>query len=278
MKVFWQYLIPQHVLSRIVGYLAQSRWPWLKNQLIRLFIARYAVKMSEAISSDPFSYPTFNDFFTRALKPELRPIASDKNVIISPVDGCISQSGSILQGSIFQAKGFDFSVEELIADNERAAAFTQGSFMTLYLAPADYHRVHMPFNGRLTAMTYIPGQLFSVNQESVRQIPRLFARNERLVTFFDTEMGKMAVVLVGAMIVAGIETVWSGLVTPGGNREIVHSSYENSPLAMSKGDEMGRFRLGSTVLVLFANPKVQWLEKAIADEKVNMGQAMGLFS
>lgn len=277
MNEFWQYLLPQHWLSRLTGFLAQCRWPWLKNQLIRLFIARYAVDMSQAEIQDPLNYATFNEFFTRSLSPGVRPIVADKNIITSPVDGYLSQYGRILQGRIFQAKGFDFSAEELLGSPEQAAFFADGCFATLYLAPANYHRVHMPIDGKLTDMTYIPGRLFSVNQNSTRQIPRLFARNERVIAFFNTEFGKMAVVLVGAMIVAAIETAWAGLVTPRKNRQIFSQSYEDTPIFIAKGEEMGKFQLGSTAIILFANREVQWQETMLPDQTMIMGQAMGLF-
>jgi phosphatidylserine decarboxylase len=257
--IFLQYILPQHLLSRCTGWLAGLRQPaWLKNGLIRLFINHFGVDMAEAENPDPGAYPSFNDFFTRALRDGARPLADAD--ILCPVDGAVSQLGTINGGSIFQAKGRTYSTVELLGgDVARARQFDDGRFVTLYLSPRDYHRVHMPLAGRLTATTYIPGKLFSVNTVTAASVPRLFARNERLVCYFDTAAGPMALVLVGAMIVAGIETVWSGQEAPP-PRRIAHRDYLAPPMhvELDRGEEMGRFKLGSTVILLFPQGSVQW--------------------
>jgi len=274
--MLWQHLLPQHLLSRLVGYLAHCRTPWIKNSFIQWFIRRYQVDMRLAAEPDPLHYATFNAFFTRALTPDLRSIATGENTIVSPADGCISQIGKIQAGRIFQAKGFDFSLCGLLGGDEKIAApFHEGSFATIYLAPKDYHRVHMPFAGKLREMFYIPGRLFSVNTQSAASIPNLFSRNERVVALFDTPQGEMAIILVGAMIVASIETVWAGLIAPSRERNIQHWRYVGSDIALNKGDEMGRFQLGSTVILLFSSPHVQWDTEITADSTLTMGQSLG---
>lgn len=273
--MLWQYFLPQHRLSRWIGKLANCRTPWLKNLFIHWFIRRYRVDMRLAADSNPLNYPHFNAFFTRALKPGLRPIAAGAYTIASPADGCVSQLGQIQDGRIFQAKGFQFSVLELLGGvDSRATPFLQGQFITIYLAPKDYHRVHMPFTGKLKEMVYVPGQLFSVNTQSASAIPRLFARNERMVAIFDTAIGDMAVVMVGAMIVAGIETVWGGAVTPSGSRKIQASRYTGTEILLNKGEELGRFQLGSTVILLFAKPEIRWNVQLAAEAPLLMGQAL----
>jgi phosphatidylserine decarboxylase len=274
--MYWQYLLPQHLLSRAVGYVAHCRIAWIKNSFIQWFIRRYQVDMREALEQDPLQYATFNAFFTRALHPDLRTIAEGAHTIASPADGAISQIGKIRAGRIFQAKGFDFDLCRLLGGDEKIAApFHAGSFATIYLAPKDYHRVHMPCAGKLREMFYIPGQLFSVNTQSAARIPNLFARNERVVALFDTPHGEMAMVLVGAMIVASIETTWAGLIAPARQRTTQHWRYTGAEIAFEKGDEMGRFQLGSTVLVLFASPHVRWNKQIQADSVLMMGQELG---
>jgi phosphatidylserine decarboxylase len=202
----------------MVGWLAECEWPILKVWLINLFISQYDVNMSEALAEDPASYKNFNAFFTRELKPDARPITEGSDIIVSPADGAVSQLGNISYGRIFQAKGQSYSATELLGGNsELASEFDDGAFATIYLSPKDYHRVHMPIAGTLRETIYIPGDLFSVNQTTAENVPRLFSRNERLVAIFDTEVGPMAMVLVGAMIVAGIETVWGGQAPPSKN-------------------------------------------------------------
>jgi len=279
--IFFQYVLPHHLLSRLIGRLAECEAPWFKNSLIAWFIKRYKINMSIADEENPKQFKHFNDFFTRALKPDVRPIDAEPNSVVSPADGAISQIGQIKHGRIFQAKGQCFSVNELLGgDSQRAKTFMGGNFCTVYLSPSDYHRVHMPVTGTLREMIYVPGRLFSVNQTTAENVPELFARNERVVCIFDTEAGPMAVVLVGAMIVASVETVWAGLVTPP-MRELRTFSYTDEarqPITLEKGAELGRFKLGSTAIVLFAADKVDWQEQLGEQTKVNMGQSMGFYS
>lgn len=271
-----QHLIPQHGLSRAAGWLASTDNKLLKNTFINWFVKRYNVDMSLAAEENPLAYNCFNDFFTRALKPGARPIHSATDAIVCPADGAISQLGKIVDGRIFQAKGQSYTALELLGGDETLAAeFADGSFATVYLSPRDYHRVHMPYTGKLRAMVSIPGELFSVNTVTAENVPRLFARNERAVAIFDTDLGPMAVVLVGAMIVAGIETVWDGQIAPFASRDIATSLYPYQNITLIKGDEMGRFKLGSTAIVLFAKDKILWDEKFSAGTPTKMGEQMG---
>lgn len=272
--VMSQYLAPQHFLSRSAGRLADCKIKSIKNPMIDWFIKQYGVDMSEALIEDPHSYAHFNDFFTRALKPGARDIDSTESALVSPVDGTISQLGDIKNGRIFQAKGQHFTLNELIGGKaELAAPFEGGKFSTIYLSPKDYHRIHMPLRGTLRDMVYIPGKLFSVNPATTEQVPGLFARNERVAAIFDTEIGPVAMVLVGAMIVASIETVWAGLVAPN-SRTLYHTQYGqgDGAIALEKGEEMGRFKLGSTVVMLFPKDTVEFADNMIANAGVRMGQ------
>lgn len=273
-----QHLVPQHLLSRFTGMLADSTLPWIKNTLIRLFTDRYDINMSEALEEDPFNYPSFNAFFTRALKPDARPLDTHPDTICSPADGAISQLGHIDNEMIFQAKGRYYGLNSLLGgDRQLAAAFKDGHFATIYLSPRDYHRVHMPVTGTLRESIYVPGQLFSVNQTTAEQVDQLFARNERLIAIFDTEYGPMAMILVGAMIVAGIETVWAGQVAPA-SRQPVRQHFgqqtDNTPLQLEKGQEMGRFKLGSTVILLFGKEQVNWASTLAESSPVQLGEAI----
>lgn len=274
-----QYLLPHHLLSRLIGCAAECRVGWFKNRLIGWFAQQYQVNMSEAQVEDLTAFAHFNDFFTRALKDGARPLDTAPGSVLSPADGAVSQLGKIEQGRIFQAKGHSFSVIELLGgDSQRAAPFMGGDFATIYLSPKDYHRVHMPLTGTLKEMVYVPGRLFSVNQTTAENVPELFARNERVVCLFDTERGPMAVVLVGAMIVASIETVWAGLITPP-KRALKTFRYDETaraPIVLEKGAELGRFKLGSTAVVLFGPEQVQWAEELAANSPVKMGQRLGL--
>ncbi|MGO1847388.1 MAG: archaetidylserine decarboxylase, partial [Halomonas sp.] len=245
-----QYPLPHHALSRLTGKFAQCDNTWVKNTLIKAFIKRFNVDMSQALEPDPSTYATFNDFFTRALKADARPLGDG---ILSPADGTLSQYGRLQAGQLVQAKGHTYSAQTLLGgETALAEEFLGGSFATVYLSPRDYHRVHMPATGTLREMIYVPGRLFSVNQATADYVPGLFARNERLVCIFDTEQGPMAMVLVGAMIVAAIETVWSGQVTPlAGHPQRMQFG---QPITLEKGAEMGRFKLGSTVVMCFAKP------------------------
>ena len=270
--IILQYLLPQHLLSRLVGKLAECRLPWLKNLLIRRFITQYKVDMSEAVESAPEAYANFNAFFTRALKDGARPIADAP--VVCPADGAISQLGEVNRGRIFQAKGQDYSLHTLLGDDKALTAeFDGGSFATIYLSPRDYHRVHMPVDGTLRSMTYVPGKLFSVNTTTAENVRSLFARNERAICVFDTEFGPMAMILVGAMIVAGIETVWDGQVAPP-PRQLTTRSYPQEAPTLKKGEEMGRFKLGSTVILLFGKDKIDWLDKFEALTPTRLGEAL----
>jgi phosphatidylserine decarboxylase len=270
--------VPQHLLSRCAGWLAELRGPvWLKNRAIGLFVRHFRVDMGEALEPDYIRYPTFNAFFTRALREGVRPIADAD--VVCPADGAINQLGDIRQGLCFQAKGRYFTTRELLGgDRARSDWFEGGRFATIYLSPRDYHRVHMPMPGRLTATSYIPGKLFSVNTTTADNVDRLFARNERLVCYFDTERGPMAMVLVGAMVVAGIETVWSGQVAPPPKLPLV-TDYQAVPAAveLDKGQEMGRFKLGSTVILLFPADTVEWDHAYAAGSATRLGESLGRF-
>ena len=265
-----QKVVPQQKLSRVVGKVAASENPILKNIVIQAFKAQYGIDMSIAEQTNALKFKSFNEFFTRSLKQGVREIDTRSESIVSPADGAISQLGKIVEGDIFQAKGQSFSVDKLIGDPQLAEPFKNGEFATVYLSPKDYHRVHMPYAGTLTETLYIPGELFSVNQTTAENIPGLFARNERMVCLFDTDLGRMAVVLVGAMIVAGIETVATGKVKPTGRLELNHHA-----MKLEKGDELGRFYLGSTAVVLFEQNKMQWDEAFKANSMVVMGEALG---
>lgn len=269
---------PHHLVSRITFRLARLDTP-LKDTVTRLFIRAFNVDMSEAAEPDPRRYASFNAFFTRALKSGARPVASGVDAIASPADGAISQLGEIEAGRIFQAKGQSFSVRELLGGSAaRAAPFTHGKFCTIYLSPRDYHRVHMPLDGRLKEMVHVPGRLFSVSQYATRVIPRLFARNERMAAIFDTACGPMAVVMVGAVNVSAIETVWAGLVTPPagkGVRSIDYTRDSAAAVRLERGEEMGRFNMGSTAIVLFGDASVAWDARLRVDIPVKMGEEIG---
>ena len=272
--IWLQHALPHHAVSRSAGKLASARTPWLKNLLIRRFIDAYDVDMSEAARGiDQFT--TFNDFFTRELKPGARPLADSDTHILSPADGAISQIGRIAQGKIIQAKGRHFTTVQLLGGDEEAAArFEGGHFATIYLSPKDYHRVHMPAAGALASTTYVPGDLFSVNQVTAENVDSLFARNERLACLFTGPDGLFASVMVGAMIVAGIETVWAGPVDTHHPR-LVRQTFAPDQHRLDAGDEMGRFILGSTVVLLFEPGKVEWDSALGAGDPVRMGQAIG---
>jgi phosphatidylserine decarboxylase len=251
------YPLPQHCISRIVFALTRWRTP-LKNPTMRWFIRRFKVDMSEAVEGNIERYPTFNAFFTRAIKPQLRPIAQQADAIACPVDGVVSQVGNVASGRILQAKGRDYSVLELLGGRQDwAQQFDNGRFITLYLAPRDYHRIHMPHDGQLRHMLHVPGRLFSVAPHTVRTVPSLFARNERVVAYFDGAIGPFALVLVGALNVAAIETVWHGLVTPPQSKSIRQYDYRDEKVMLVKGQEMGRFNMGSTVILL-TRSNVEW--------------------
>ncbi|GAB4471332.1 MAG: archaetidylserine decarboxylase [Erythrobacter tepidarius] len=271
--IAFQHLAPQHALSRLAGLLAESTRPWLRDALIRRFVAAFDVDLSEAARGIG-EFVSFNDFFTRELKPGARPLADSGAFILSPADGAISQLGPITGGRILQAKGRDYSVAEILGGNADAARFEGGRFMTIYLSPRDYHRVHMPAAGRLQTTAYLPGDLFSVNRATAEGVERLFARNERLVCQFDGPDGRFASIMVGAMIVAGIDTVWPNSFRTHA-RDRVDEDFTAVPRAFAAGDEMGRFYLGSTVVLLFEPGRVEWLESLAPGDPLWMGQAIG---
>lgn len=270
-----QYLAPHHLLSRLVGRLAASEFAPIRRSFIGLFARRFQVNMNEAEREQLSDYRNFNDFFTRALKADARPLPADPKRMICPVDGAVSQAGTIEQGRIFQAKGRDYSLSELLGgDADQGSPFHNGRFATLYLSPRDYHRIHMPCDGKLIRTTFVPGRLFSVNAVTAEQVPRLFARNERLVCEFETDGGRrLILVLVGAMIVASIETVWAGIVAPAGRR-IQHQHFGQDGPTLKRGEEMGRFRLGSTVIALFEDGALEWDAAISAGQPVRLGQPL----
>ena len=271
--ILFQYLAPQHLLSRLAGKIAHCTYPPIKNAIITWFVDRYQVEMDDAIETDPQAYRHFIDFFTRALRPDARPIAADSKALISPADGMVSQIGHIEEGRIFQAKGQSFSALELLGgDQDTANRFNKGLFATIYLSPRDYHRVHMPLDGQLISMTYVPGDLFSVNNVTAQNVPRLFARNERVVCVFSTEIGLMSVVLVGAMIVGSIEMAWLGTIAPLQKRVLQWRYDATGPQYFKKGDELGRFKLGSTAIVLCEGESIAWDSSIDANSSVKMGQ------
>lgn len=272
LHAYSQYLIPQHLLSRFAGILASTKTPWLKDWIIRRFIRVYKIDMNEALISDPAAYANFNHFFIRKLKPDLRPINFEKNIIASPADGAIAQLGKINKDQLLQAKGFDFTLAGLLGNDKLAASYFQdGSYATIYLAPNNYHRVHMPIDGRLVKSIFVPGKLFSVNQVTAQHIPQLYSRNERLITIYDTDIGKMAVILVGAMIVGSIQTSWMDQPVRGKKISSVHFT---QPLTFKKGDEIGHFLLGSTVIILFEKNKVEWDARLKSEETVMFGEGI----
>ena len=275
-----QYLIPQHALSRLVGMLARSEVPWIKTTFINIFMKRFGIDLSEAQIEDPDQFETFNAFFTRALKADARPLeAADATDIACPADGAVSQLGAIRANQVFQAKGHDYSLYDLLGgDSALASEFTNGQFATIYLSPRDYHRVHMPVTGTLRETRYVPGDLFSVNEATANGVPNLFARNERLVCIFDTEHGPAAVILVGAMIVAGIETVFSGQVTPLPKQVVTTDYQRTAPITLEKGDELGRFLLGSTVVLLFPEGKARFESDLKAGSLVRVKGKLGQYN
>lgn len=273
-----QYLVPQHLLSRLTGRIAQCQVHWFKTLLIKTFIAHYGVDMLAARGETAEDYNNFNDFFTRRLKAHLRPVASGNLEISCPTDGTVGQLGSLDENTLVQAKGHNYSLHELLGgDTERALPFFNGEFATIYLSPSDYHRVHMPLTGTLREMVYIPGKLFSVNNLTTSAVPCLFARNERVVCRFDTDLGPMTIVLVGAMIVSSVHTVWHGSVAPDGKKikTFTYPETGDAAVRLKKGQELGHFRLGSTVIVLFGAHHMQWDSSLITGKNVKFGETIG---
>jgi phosphatidylserine decarboxylase len=275
-----QYITPQHALSWFAGWLSTRRWHWLKSWEIRYFINRYNVDLSAALESNPEVYPDFNSFFTRYLKPDLRPIVAAADAIACPADGCVSQMGPIETDRLLQAKGFYFTLSALLGGSDALAhEFQDGQFSTIYLSPKDYHRVHMPFTGTLRETVFIPGDLFSVNQQTAREVPNLFARNERLVCIFDTDIGPMAVILVGAMLVGSMATVWEKNSPTG--KTITRKAYPQSGsdrIRLERGAELGYFKMGSTVITLFSKEKITWAPELTCNSTTQMGQLLAKIS
>jgi len=273
-----QRILPKHALSRMIGRVAESQRPWLKNILIKRAIAAFNINMQEAKSDNLDDYDSFNAFFTRALKDEARPIHADSNSVVCPADGVVSQAGNISKNKILQAKGIDYSVGRILGNSVEANHYHDGSFATIYLSPKDYHRVHMPISGKLLRTRYIPGELFSVNDQAAQNLNGLFARNERLICEFESDLaGQFSVIFVGAMLVAGIETVWGGFEQPGPGAVREHDLSDQS-LSYVKGDEIGRFKFGSTIVLLFGKDTVRGLDALLPQSPVSMGQSIGLLN
>ena len=276
LKIALQYAMPKHFISRAAGKLAAAKAGWLTRKMISAFIKSYDINMSEAKYPHAHDYETFNDFFTRELAPGVRPIHDDPNTLCYPVDGAISQQGDIKDDQLIQAKGFYYSLTTLLGGNEETAKpFQGGKFSCIYLAPKDYHRIHMPIDATLREMIYVPGELFSVNPLTAQNVPNLFSRNERVVCIFDTEHGAMSMVLVGATIVASIETIWAGTITPPAGKDIHAWQYPASgddAIHFKKGDEMGRFKLGSTVVTTFAPNMVNFNPGDGAETVTRLGE------
>lgn len=265
--------LPQHTLSRLIGKIAEAKTPWFKNLLIKQAIRTYKIDLSVAEREQAEQYSTFNDFFTRSLKSGARPICSHPGAVVFPADGILSQFGPINNDQFIQAKGQCYTTSRLLGINDTLATeFSNGSFATIYLSPSDYHRVHMPWGGKLLETHYIPGKLFSVNQATANGIPELFARNERLICVFETSRGKMAVILVGAMLVAGIETCWQHHYSPATNATV---KFTTQQVRLEKADELGRFKFGSTVVLLFNEP-LDFDKQLTCGAKILMGEALNL--
>ncbi len=271
--VITQHLLPKRAITEFGWYVANAKAGRITTSIIRWFIGKYSVNMEEAVNPDITSYASFNEFFTRPLRDGMRPLAN--SAFVSPVDGMISQLGHIEHDQLLQAKGHTYSTRALVGgDAELAAKFDHGEFATIYLSPKDYHRIHMPCDGKLTQMIYVPGDLYSVNPATARGVPGLFARNERVVCVFETATGPMALILVGAAIVGSMATVWHGIVNPPRTRDVRTWHYDQENIQLKKGDEMGRFLLGSTVVMLFPKDMLTFNPDWQADHVVRMGAAM----
>jgi phosphatidylserine decarboxylase len=271
--VWFQYLLPQHALSRLVLRATRVRAQWFKDLLVRGFLGLYAIDMSDAVQADPLGYGSFNEFFTRALKPGARAIAADADAISCPVDGAVSEAGTIDGELLIQAKGRRYRLQELLAAQPWAADFEGGSFATIYLAPFNYHRVHMPLRGDLEDTVYVPGRLFSVNAVTAAYVPRLFARNERVLTLFDTAFGEVALILVGALNVGSMATIWAGDITPAARRAVTQLPAQQ--VSLNKGEELGRFNMGSTVILLFQKDRARLSSGTRAGATVRLGESLG---
>ena len=269
-----QYILPKRVLSRVIYAVARSEVRWIRNTFLRIFLSVYRLNMAEAVQPDPFAYRSFNDFFTRALRPGVRPIAAEPAAVVSPVDGTVSQCGAIEGDLLLQAKGQNYSLQELLAgDAEAVATYRGGSFACIYLAPYNYHRIHMPYAGTARDNVYVPGELFSVNAATARAVPRVFARNERLICDFATPLGRMAVILVGALFVGSIETVHCGEVNPPPRGKKAPTRIATGlGRQFAKGEELGRFNMGSTVILLFEHNRIAWESTLAPESTVQLGR------
>lgn len=270
-----QYILPHHFLSRIVYALMRCENQWVKNTLIRIISRIAGIDVNEALSPDPADYPSFNAWFTRALKPGARIFDPDPRAFLSPCDGKISETGSLSKNRILQAKGKDYLLQDLLANDPVCSQLADGYFSTIYLSPKDYHRIHMPISGHLQRMIHVPGRLFSVAPYTARHVPRLFARNERVISIFETESGPLVMVLVGAMLVSSTETVWAGEVTPNKNKKVTVMDYSDQNISLSRGAEMGRFNMGSTVILLMPSGALKSLDELGAGDLVRVGQWLG---
>lgn len=274
LAVLPQYFLPKHLLTVFAGFIANRQGGKRTTRLINWFVKKYNVDMSEAANPDTASYRSFNEFFTRPLRSGVRPIADA--AYVCPVDGAISEFGDIKADQVFQAKGHSFSTTALVGgDAELAKKYQDGQFANIYLSPRDYHRIHMPCDGRLKRMIYVPGELFSVNPTTARGVPGLFARNERVVCVFDSPAGEFVLVLVGATIVGSMQTAWHGIVNPPRTKEVREWDYSTQNITLKKGEEMGRFLLGSTVVMLFQAQSMQFNSKWTPTAKVKLGEVMG---
>ena len=269
-----QYLLPQHLLSRIAWHATRCEAAWWKNALIRSFLRHFDVNMAEAAEPDPFAFASFNHFFTRALRTGARNVAQEPFSVVSPVDGTVSAAGVIERDRLFQAKGREYTLDQLLGDATLGRRFQDGRFATLYLAPHDYHRVHMPLAGTLSATIHVPGRLFSVNTATAAQVPRLFARNERVICLFDTDFGPMALILVGALFVGSMSTVWAGDITPRAQARSRGPGSKDTPIRLERGAEMGRFNMGSTVILLL-DRGVLWEPTLVPGSLVRVGESIG---
>ena len=275
-RVWPQYILPQHGLSKLMYRLARSRFkPW-KSLMINSAVRLYRVDMREAGKEKAADYVSFNDFFTRHLKPGARTWHLDEANIISPVDGAISQIGRLAGGALIQAKGRRYRLHQLLAaDDKMSERFKDGCYVTLYLSPRDYHRIHMPVSGRLIKSVYVPGRLFAVNNASVRGVDNLFAANERFISLFETGSGLLAQIMVGAIFVGSLQTVWLGQITPAEKRELTVREYKDQTITLKQGQEFGHFNMGSTVILIFEKDKIEWLRELRNNDTVEVGQILG---
>ena len=269
---FWQYLLPKHLLSAWMHQIMQIKVVWFKNALINWFVKKFQVNLSQAQRENTSDYQHFNDFFTRSLKPSVREIATTS--LVCPVDGKVSQLGDISTGKIITAKSQHYSLKQLLGISDKADYFANGHYLTAYLSPKDYHRIHMPCDGKLCSMTYIPGTLFSVNEQSTQNIPVLLARNERVVCYFDTEFGQIALVLVGAIFVGSMQTVWHQRITPPYGQSVKQWQYKQVNIELKKGQELGRFNMGSTIILILPRQTDNPFTQIKLNDSVQMGQAL----